>query len=160
MSKATAFFGGVPWEPDVRRLLNAFGTPKPGLITHEKIEAVIDADWRSDRYRGVVGAWRKHLRREMNIDTDADPGKGIRILTERERIEVTTRDFRGVVRKTRKTFIRGGAVEVTKLDDISRRKHDHLMHAVANTVAVATTSAKQLTSALKSPPQLPRRSHG
>jgi len=158
--KTTVFGGGIPWGPDVRKLLDKFGTPEPGLITHEEIGEEIGEDWRSARYRGVVSSWRKHLWSEMNIDTHAESGEGIRILTEVERVECTTRDFRGVVRKTRRAYTRGGSIQAVKLDDVSRRKHDHLMRAVGAVVTSATENAKSLTAALRSPDRLPQKKTG
>src|SRR5262245_53413982 len=100
--QAKPYFGGIPTEPDVRRLMDRFCAPEPGVIPHEEIEKEIREESDSSRYRTIVSAWRRRLRREHNIDTSAEPGHGIRILTEPERVDVSKRDLgrgvRGIVR--------------------------------------------------------------
>ena len=157
MADAKLYFGGIPTEPDVRKLFERFGTPQPGLLAHETIESVIREKHTAGRYRTIVGSWRRKLLREYNVATKAEPGEGIRVLTEPERVD----EGRALLGKSARQIVRAHRwsvmIDATKLDDISRRKLDHTVRASATAAAAVTGSIRELSSALKAAPQLPRK---
>lgn len=157
MKKTEPYFGGIPTEPDVKKLERHFGVPQAGLIAHEDVEAIIGAARDSTRYRTIVGAWRRRLLREENIATAADPGKGIRVLTEPERVDHAQRHLGLSARKVLREHRWALMIDASKLDEVAMRKRDHVVRASAAMAVAATTSVKELTSALRAPAQLPRK---
>lgn len=147
-------FGGLPTGPDVKKLEEAFGTPEPGLIKHEEIEAVIGERRGTSRYRTVVNAWRKQLFNTSNVEARAEPGLGILFMTAKERSENGVRGIRHAARHVVRVVNRVRAVPVDELDEVTRRKHDHLLRqgALLGEAAVKTTT--DLRKALKAPAQL------
>lgn len=156
MVHAAIFRGGIPYGPQVAKLVTHFGTPSPGVIEHGSIEGVIGEKWRSTRYRQVVGAWRRKMLREWNVGTKAEMGEGIRVLTEAERVEEGRRmvgqNARHVLRAHRWVLM----VDAAKLDDVAKKRHEHLTLFSARMSEAASTNAKALAETLKAPAQLPR----
>jgi hypothetical protein len=152
----TLYFGGIPTGPDVKRLLERFGSPAPGLIPYEEIERAIDERRGHSRFRTVVIAWRHRLLRESNIATRAEAGEGIRILTEPERVDEGKRMIGLSARRVLAQHRWNLMIDVTKLDELARRKHDHLVRYSLALATSAQTGMKQLNAALKVPEQLPR----
>jgi len=113
MSDGNVFFGGVPTEPDVRKLVDRFGTPEPGIIAHEDVEAVLGHGRLTSRYRTVVWVWRRRLFRQSNIDMIAEPGVGFRVLTSGERVDVCVRDLGQTVTKLRRGGRRHASIPST-----------------------------------------------
>lgn len=155
-NKAKLFFGGVPTAPDVERIVKAIGIPEPGLIPHSALEEIVGCGYRSARYRSVVSAWRTRLRKEHNIGTDAEPGEGIRVLTAKEWSERQSRQHRGAVRHAVRVHNEAVLVPVADLDDVTRRKHDHLLRATATLGQAAIESGTELRKALRSRSQNPK----
>ncbi len=157
MSSANVFFGGLPTAIDVKKLDERYGAPNEGLlILHADIAVCIGYPWKSSRYRTVLDAWRRKLRRELNIDTSVDPGKGLYILTPPERIKAGKSDTKSGLRK----FRRGGARVAVAPDEgltaEQRTERDH----TAQVVWRLYSSAAQEIKALEPPSPLaalPRR---
>jgi len=156
MSKSTLYFGGIPTDPEVRKLAERFGVPEPGLLSHASIETTIGQKRDSSRYHTIVHAWRSKLLREHNVGTAAEPGEGIRILTEPERVEESRRQLGLSARQVVRTHRWALMIDVSKLDDVALRKHDHVLRASAAAAGAMAGTVKELANALKAPAQLPR----
>lgn len=157
MKQAKPFFGGIPTGPDVKKLMDAYGVPAPGLVSHEALEGILTLDRDASRYRTIVHAWRSRLLRENNVASIAVPGEGIRFLTEPERVEQGRRLLGLSARQVGRVHRWSVMVDVTKLDEVTRRRHDHTLRATAAMAMTASATMKELTSALKTPvAQLPR----
>jgi hypothetical protein len=150
-------FGGLSAEPEVKKLIEKFGAPPPGVITHTDIEAVIGCTRKTSRYRTITTSWRKRLRREYLIDTEAETGIGIRILTEPERVDASAGNFRRGTRQNGKGWIRAKMIRPELLDSTNLRRYDFLLIAGAKIMAGATAGVKELTTGFKSIAQMPRR---
>ena len=155
-TKSKLFFGGVPTGPDVDRLIKTLGVPEAGLIEHQTIEAIVGCEHRSNRYRAIVSAWRSRLRREHNLGTDAEPGIGIRVLTAKEWSERQARQHRGAVRHAVRVHNEAVLIPAADLDEVARRKHDHLLKATASLGQAAIQASTDLRKALRAPSQSPR----
>lgn len=156
METAKVFFGGIPSAADVKKLVDHFGKPEPGLIPYAEIAEVLDLEWRTSRFKLIVTNWRKSLIRECNIDTIAEPGMGIRVLKVGERLDVTHKDLKTAIRKGRRAFIRLNSIPVAECNELERRKYDHQMRHTQAIVIASTTHAKELTASLKREMILPR----
>lgn len=156
MGNAGMFFGGLPTEIDVRKLIDQFGKPDYGLIPYADIEAVLGMAWRTPRFRLILTNWRKHLRKELNLDTSMQPGEGVTVLRAGERIEVSHGDLKRAIRQTRKSYARIISVPTAELDAVSRTKYDHVVRHAQAVYQAGATHERELTHALKVHAPLPR----
>ncbi len=155
-TKARPYWGGLPTEPDVKKLLAALGTPAPGLIPHERLEEITGHERGDGRYRTVVSAWRSRLLRESNLATRAEPNEGIRILTEPERVEESGRMLRKSARFVIRQHRWNLMIDVSKLSDLERHKLDVTRRFSDALAKAAASNIRELGAALKPPAQLPR----
>lgn len=149
--------GGMPTEPDVKRLIEAFPSPKIGeIITHQQIVSVIGAAPGSTRYRTVVTAWRRQLFRQHNIDTKAVPGIGIAFLTASERVTESIRGYSAHVRGIRRDVRRIRSVRAEELTDQQQRATEHATRHMEATLSQARTDSKAIAVQFTPQAQLPR----
>lgn len=154
---ALPWFGGLPFGPDITRLLDKFGIPKSGdLIRYADIAATIGAEWKTTRFDAVVGdlhrGWRGQLMRDHNIDTVRDPdAQAVRVLTAPERITVGESDFKATVRKGRRTAIRVQVIPDEGLSDEQKKRRDHVRTVISRVYMVAANEARGLR-----PPEPPK----
>src|SRR5690348_13306530 len=95
--------------------------PKSGdVYDHKDIAGVAGVEFPSNRYRGLISAWRKRLLRELNIDIEAVIGFGYRVLDDNERVSVGIKDFGLSVRNMGRSAQRIALADVQKLDDTHR----------------------------------------
>ncbi len=154
---AKVFFGGVPTEPDVKKLIGAYGSPAEGtVLPYDELSEVLQLSRRSSRFRTVITAWRKQLLKEYNLDSKARVGEGIVILTPEQRVEESGKNLLSSARQVRRGFVRASTVPTARLDGISRQKHDHMMRIGRVMHDAITTNCKALTYELKAIEQLPR----
>lgn len=152
MTQARPFFGGVPTDPDVKKLEAQFGMPTPGtLISHHDIAACIGVPWRSSRYRTVVDRWRRKLMRESNVDTGAEPGVGIKVLTPPERLVASEKDFKGAVVDIGRAGTRITAIPAEGLTEPERERKTRSEQIIWRTRLHAAAEVK----ALRPPPPTP-----
>lgn len=160
MAEARMFFGGLPYGPDVAKLVAKFGVPAVGaLISHEDIADCIGHDWKTARYTGVVASWRSKLRRDHNIDTAAEVGVGVKILTGQERIDASEGDFKASTRQLRRAAVRISVTPEDGLTDDQKKRRGHLQEVTARVYMAQANEHKSLRPP-QAPPALPRRSAG
>lgn len=150
------FFGGVPTGPEVDKLLEKFGAPEPGVISHEQIEGVIGQRRDSSRYHTIVTQWRRRLLKDRNLDTSAELGVGVRILSEPERVDVSAKDLCGASRKAIKAYRRASVIRSEMLDEVSRKKLDFVKHAGGQSIEAVGTAVREMSNALRAVAQMPR----
>lgn len=137
------FFGGVPTAMDVRRLNEAFPDLEEGdEISHSDIEALLELDHKSSRYRTVTSAWRRAMLNDHNIEIGAVAGAGFRCLTPGERV---SGGIKGVKIGTRKQMRSVRRVMFVRTDDpILCRKQEVLQRFGIAVSAQASTMMKEI----------------
>ena len=135
-------FDGKPTSADVRRIRGALKFSEGVIISHQQIEAIVEEDWRSQRYRTITSALRRKLK-DDDIYLEALPGIGFKVLNDADRVEVFG------VRKTRQGFRMIAVshrdiltVDRTKLTDEEKINFD----ATKRTQLVAMNEAKNIRS--------------
>jgi hypothetical protein len=155
---STIFRGGVPTEPDVRKLMEAFGEPAPGaVIEHAAVSAAIDVPYQSSRYRTVTARWMRRLWDDCNVRVVALPGVGYQCLHPTQRLDQGAREMRRSARRARAAVKEAVTTPVAELaaPDVSRR--DHLLHATAMLAQAAREASREYARSLPRPPeQMPR----
>ena len=121
-------FGGKPVEPDVKLLMEAFAKPQPGTeISHAAVEAVIECKRGTPRYRTVTTAWRERLFTDDNLRLASKIGEGFRSLLPDERIRDSRGQFKSAARKIESGVKRAAATPPDELNDVDRRRRDHML---------------------------------
>lgn len=146
MAATTIFSSGVPTEPDVKKLLTTFTNLKAGnVITHTDIENTIQVKPGTSRYKTIVTAWRRRLLNEQNIDMEAVPSVGLRVLEQFERVTVSVRDFRRGVRRIGKSVSRIRRVPVEQLTPREQVKTEHATRRMHATLVTAQADRKAIS---------------
>lgn len=145
MAATHIFSGGIPTDPDVKKLMTALGTIQPGLIVrHDDIEGILKLKRGTPRYRTVVAAWRRRMFNEQNIDMDAISGLGFRVLKPFERVTSSTRDFRQGVRKIGKSVRRIVAAPLEELSTREQATVENVQRRMQATLATAQADRKAI----------------
>lgn len=109
---AVVFHKGSATGADVRKLIEAFGTPSEGAeISHDEIASAIENVNSSDnRYKTVVAAWRKVLLERHDVDLGSVHGYGYRVLNAQERIDAGINGSKSGMKKILRSARRGDRV--------------------------------------------------
>ena len=157
MSGNGMYFGGLPTAIDTKKLEEAFGIPDVGrLIAYPEIEAVIGHRWKTNRFTTVVSAWRRNLRKNHNVDTDAIPSEGVKVLDMTERVGVSARDLKRGVRGIRGAAIRVSTVDESKIGDAIERAKATKTKEVATRIYMMTSNEVKTLTPPKPVAALPR----
>lgn len=152
------FFGGIPTEPDVRRLMDRFGDPGPGmLIEYETLEKEIGKPRTSSRFRTVVSAWRARLLKEHNRVGMAVPSRGIRILREEERAGHAASGHRRGVRQVVRSARDAALIRLDQLSGDARTQAEQVQKVGGDMAQAAVNGARVLAAIMRPPTQLPRK---
>lgn len=139
------FLGGIPTAPDVKRIRETLGDlPEGSEIPHSWIEEIINCKSDSSRYRSVTMVWRKTVLREQNIEIDAVPGVGFRVLVGAERINRNYSKFRSASKLQGRAVRRIGSIPDAVLTSTDRARRDLIYQNAARAVETAALVAKQI----------------
>jgi len=156
--KIGCYRGGIPYEPDVKKLEEAFPILEEGMeIDYETIEAIVQCKRVSSRFDGVVTSWRHKLlkRGPDGIDTKRN-GTGVRVLFPDERFEEGGKDMDSHARGFKRGFRRKMRSPRDRLDDIGKKKYDHAALVGLKTVAALDAGRKEMRLDLPPAKSLPR----
>lgn len=139
---------GIPIAPDVDRLMTiAFEVGQ--VYRHEDLAAVIDESSVSGRYRSVISALKKRLRRERNLDLQSVTGLGYKVLDDNERVDAGIKDLSRSVRNVAKAADRMAAANTEKLDDLHRAQKEHGVRLALQLHNDGKSAGKQIANAAK-----------
>jgi hypothetical protein len=137
--KGTVFFGGIPTEPDVKKLINTFDVRKmtPGCtIEYSEVAEVIEQKKDSSRWRTVTSSWRKRLEKDHGIFLDCDSVKqAFCVLSEGGKVGLSGRKLRSAVSAARRSYIISGQVDVKQLNEDEKRNHEFYTMRSGNVIA-------------------------
>lgn len=141
------FNSGVPTEPDVRKLMEAFPDLHDGdKVSYKQAARLIGIDnYRTSmRFRTVTTAWRNRMFKQHNLLLVADPNEGWHVAEPYERVQYSGSKFRSGMRFTRRAGNLAARTDVTELDPEQQRARDHIVSVAGSVAAVAATAAKRL----------------
>lgn len=145
------FRGGIPTEPSVKMLMEAFKPIEPGAaFSYAKISAVIRENPRTNRFYTVVTQWRKLVRKELNLESVCEAGaNSVRILLENERAanarHLARRSIKGLV----KARVKAQVIRLEKLTDAERPPAEHTQRHLALIASAATSTHNELATLLR-----------
>jgi hypothetical protein len=119
------YLGGLPTEPDVRRLREELALREGDEVTHEQIEAILNLPRTSDRYRTITNVWRVRMLKDENMEIAAVPGVGFRCLVPAERVDENVKRFQRGTRQQGRSLNRMRRIHPDTLDHVSKTKLDH-----------------------------------
>lgn len=139
--KSNVYFGGIPTEPDVNRLMDAFQVQKMAagdMIPYSKISDVIGQEKESRRWTSVTNAWRKKIEKDYGIILGCDPfNRAFRILPEGGKVQLSRKKLRAAVSSARRSYIISGLIDVKQLTKDEKREHDFNLTRSGNLLASA-----------------------
>jgi hypothetical protein len=146
------FNGGIPTEPDVRKLMDAFGVPNEGaLFSHESISRIIECDPKSHRYRSVTTAWRKKLEHEHNVVLIAVPGIGYKVGTPDDRVEHGHGKLRSGQRITRRAYRVIGTTDLSRATPANRKQAERDLSVAKAIMTAARIESRKFRPELPAP---------
>jgi len=119
-NKTNAFFGGVPTEPDVKLLREAFPaeTLLPGVvIAYSDVENVIGIKRTKHRFKTVTTSWRKSVETEHNIILGAVLNTGFKALNDSEKVGLGRSKLKGAARKVLRSRVVFSRTKTSNLTD-------------------------------------------
>lgn len=139
------YLGGIPTGPDVKRMHEAFDARSVGeSITHTEVEAVLEVDRHSNRYRTVTSAWRRERLGQDNVEIGVIPGEGFKVLTPSERVSSNIKGFQSGTRKQGKSLRRVAMVKSDSLTPVERTKVDHFQRIGARIMQESLTMMREI----------------
>ena len=114
--------------PDRDALKARFQDLQPGdMINYTDIEETINEDRKSNRYRSVVGQWRKSLEREFNLLLEAENNVGYRVLDNSGRIRNASHTMHNGFKRINKAYSIARKTDEDGLTITEIRAKDHLI---------------------------------
>lgn len=124
---AALFLGGVPVRSDVDRLIEGLEYEPGTLIAHNEIAALIGVAKGTNRYRTVVGAWKRRMLSERNVDIQVERGVGYRVLLEPERVAHGVKGYRAALKAGGKAVGRVARADPERLNGTQQRQRDYMI---------------------------------
>lgn len=135
------FFGGVPTNADVKKLRDAYPAEKlvkGTLILYQDVEKVLNLSRKSDRFRTVTNRWRREIERETrSVVIGTKPGEGFTVLSEHEKVGLSTSKLQSSVRHARRSLIVTTRVDVKDLSEDDRTRLTSTQQRVGALLAVS-----------------------
>jgi hypothetical protein len=139
-------FGGVPTDPDIRRIRQEHPdhTLTPGtLIRYEDVERLIQTGRDTARFRTVTDKWRRQVEDETgSVVIGTEPGLGFKVLTEAEKLNLGYDKLRSAARSARRSYVVAGRVSVSQLSEEDRERHRVLQQRNAAVISAAQVKSK------------------
>jgi hypothetical protein len=136
------FFKGVPVEPDVKRLIDAFPPEllAPGAtIGYADVERIINQDRGSNRFYRITKVWREKMKLDHSVIIKPPdvPDNTFRVLKEGEKVDYSANVFRSAIRKTKKSLDICVHTDVKQLQENELRTYNFLMTRNSKIIASA-----------------------
>lgn len=144
-NRTTTFFRGIPTEPDVKRLEEAFGVPKIGTeIKYKAIADTIREAVGSHRYQSVVVAWRKRLENNHRVVLGTISGLAYVVLDGHGVANLSGATIKSALRKSGKAVKFAEIALTHELAPEDKRVAEHVRNVGAALRLAAATEAKRL----------------
>ena len=118
MRNKKLFFGGVPTDPEVKRIQKVYNelTLEEGtIIPYEDIEDIINESRETSRFKSVTTAWRKHVEKTTCKVIGCVPGEAFKVLTDVEKLKLSGCKLKGAARSARRAYVVCNYVDTKKI---------------------------------------------
>lgn len=135
------FFGGVPTDPEVRQLREAYpeSEMEPGhVIPYDDVAKVINTGKATNRFRSVTTRWRNIVERETGrIVIGTEAGVGFKVLDNSQKIDLGHSKLASAVKSSRRAYLLTARVETRGLSQEERDRLLVLQRRSASLIATA-----------------------
>ena len=139
MNRIDVFLGGVPTEPDIRAIREAYPdhTLEVGqIIPYEALEKIIGKPRRSYRFQSVTTRWRKLVEEEMpGIVIGAVANRGYRVEDDLGKLGLARSKMSSAARALHRSIVVAGRVDRKALDEDATKRLDHLQKVQGSAAA-------------------------
>lgn len=128
MSGAKVFYGGIPTDIDIRKLVDAYPMERMKAgdkYTYSEVGKLIGVSQADHRFRTVTNRWRGMVERETGKRIGAYEGEFFRVMTEPEKVEALQNKRKSIVKQVNKNIRRANLVDRKKLSEEMCRTLDH-----------------------------------
>lgn len=145
MANKCVIMGKIPTTSDVEALIKRFGAPPEGAqIMYDEIEETVFCSKDSNRYHGIVSAWRKRLKRDHNIHLIATDGIKYVVATPTERMSIVSSGMKAGARKIIRMSELAVTTDASRLSDADKKARDHYCRLPSMIQAAEMTQPKEL----------------
>jgi len=140
VEKAQLCFGGVPTDPEIKRIRDKWPDAdlRPGqTITCDEVAVVIGESVQADRFQTVTTRWRRLVEKGPSQLVIARRNYVFFVLRDGEVVNSNEADIRQAVKKTRRASARAQGVDVAKLSEDEKKRHDLHVGLTAKLLATA-----------------------
>ena len=129
MGSNNLHFGGVPFDPDIKKIRESY--PDSDLtvgqvIPYESVERILGVKKDSSRFRGVTTSWRKRVNEEAGVRVEVEKGVGFKVLDEEEKVDYSYSRLKQAFRKMKDSFRRASEVDRSQISEDSCKKVDQV----------------------------------
>lgn len=143
MNKSPIFLNGVPTEPDVIALTQAFGVPQEGVpISYADVAKVIHVTVVESRFKTVTSAWRKQLRINHDVILIARDGQ-FTVRAPSERVQLMRSKTRSGFRCFGEVLDINGGTDRARLSEHERAVADKAQRVASLGQAAALAEARR-----------------
>lgn len=160
MTATKLFTGGIPYGPDVKRIVEALPVPsltEGTVITHEQLEEILGYKRGTSRYYGVINSWIGRQKNENSIFMRWEAATGIKVLDPAGLLnhgETKTRQKATQILRALNIF---AWVDRNRLDANGQRRLDHQILVATKLRDAATSAKKELAVEIAPIKSLPKR---
>ena len=143
------FFGGVPTEPDVKKLMEAYPAESLApetIIPYIKVTEITGIAYNSSRWSSVTNQWRKRVEDDYGIMIgviEETKGKAFIVFTESQKLDYCHKQTRGAVRKVKRAITVIPGINRNQLSEDEQKKKDHLSLVHGAMIAAAQMKQKK-----------------
>lgn len=142
---SSLYFGKVSTDNEVRTLLEAYKHVSEGtLLPHKEIAAKVSVDPEGNRYRTIVGRWRRLMLTQFNIELRARHGTGYVALTAAERVTTNIDDGLRIFKRMGQTVERMKVIPRAALDTDDAKRLDHATVLMSRVSDEASRAKKEI----------------
>lgn len=146
------YLGGLPTAPIVKKLREAFDSTGPGeIISYQALADASGLKQKTSRFTTCLNAWRGEIRRQLNIETIAVAGEGIKLLAEGERADNSARTLKRGSRRVVKSYKQAAAIDTRKLTEEEKRVAGICLRVTEAMAEAVQRATKQLAVDLLDP---------
>lgn len=134
---------GRPVGPDVRKLMDTFGTVFRGVeIPYEDIEKLIGASHKEPRFRTVTNSWRRQVHETTGVFIECVPGVGFRGCDAKTQLETGGKSVRSACKKIAVGVALAQTTPESDLSDGDKKKREHLLTHGANLIQATRNTVR------------------
>lgn len=134
--QAEFYFRGVPTEPSIQKLRDAYPEMKIGdRIPYSAVERLIGCKRESFRFKTITARWRKLIEHERDLVIGVVPTIGFEILDDPQKLNLGASKLKSAIKTARRSYTIFSRVDRAALSASDQSRLIHEEHKAATTMA-------------------------